>query len=203
MASIHLCPTESNELNIKLGDNKNSKTFVVGNTVLDNLKDINPSINNQVLITMHRRENLVIIDEWFRAINRLAINNPHLEFIFPMHLNPEIQKHKHTLTNVKVTNPLSHDQFVELLSRCGLVITDSGGIQEETAFLKKKSIVCRKNTERNEGEGVFSYICWSPDNLEEVFDKTKIELVNDPCPYGNGDSSGVILQILERLYYGK
>lgn len=201
MASIHLCPTESNELNIKLGDNKNSKTFVVGNTVLDNLKDINPSINNQVLITMHRRENLAIIDKWFHAINKLAIHNPDLEFIFPMHLNPEIQKYKHILTNITVTNPLNHNKFIDMLSKCGLVITDSGGIQEEAAFLKKKSIVCRQNTERNEGEGVFSYMCWSPDNLDEIFNQTKIELVNNKCPYGDGCSSEKILKILLEEYY--
>jgi len=199
MADIHLCPTDQSKENLRHVMSKNSKAYVIGNTVLDNLLDIVPTINNTVLITMHRRENLPIMNKWFKAINDLAINNPKLEFIFPMHLNPEIQKHKNILTNVKVIDPIDYEECKKYLSTCGLVITDSGGLQEESSFLKKKCIVCRSTTERVEGEYIFSWLCSFPDMLSEIFNSIKIELVNESCPYGDGKSSKKILKILERL----
>jgi len=196
MTSIHLCPTINNKYNLRhVGGEK----YVVGNTVLDSLVDIKPTIENFVLVTMHRRENLSIIDEWFKAIENIATENKHLDFIFPMHINPDIQKHKNTFKTVRVIEPLSHHKFIDMLSKCAMVITDSGGIQEESAFLKKNSIVCRQTTERQEGEGVFSHLCHDPNRLKEIFNSIKIELVNEPCPYGDGHASEKILRILECL----
>lgn len=199
MADVHLCPTNQSKENLKYVMSKNSKAYVIGNTVLDNFLDTVPTITNLVLITMHRRENLPIMDRWFKSINDLAIKNPHLEFVFPMHLNPEIQKYKSILKNVKVMDPITHEQCKHYLSVCGLVITDSGGLQEESSFLKKKCIVCRTTTERVEGEYIFSWLCQSPEMLSDVFNSIKIELVNSRCPYGDGKSSEKILNILERL----
>lgn len=194
IASIHLCPTIDNKHNLRyVGGEK----YVVGNTVLDSLVDIEPTIENFVLITMHRRENLSIIDEWFKSIENIAIENSHLDFIFPMHINPHIQKYKNIFKAVKVIEPLTHDKFVDMLSKCSMVITDSGGIQEESAFLKKKIIVCRQTTERQEGEGIFSHLCYDPNRLKEIFNSIKIKLVNEPCPYGDGRASEKILRILE------
>lgn len=196
IASIHLCPTIDNKHNLRhVGGEK----YVVGNTVLDSLVDIEPTIENFALITMHRRENLSIIDEWFRAIENIAKENLNLAFIFPMHLNPEIQKHKDIFKIVKVIDPASHGVFIDMLSRCSIVITDSGGIQEESAFLKKKSIVCRQTTERQEGEYIFSRLCYDPSRLKEIFNETIIELVDKPCPYGDGHASDKILEILLSL----
>jgi len=199
MADIHLCPTRQAKENLRHVMSKNSKAHVIGNTVLDNLLDVVPTISNLVFITMHRRENLPIIDKWFKSINDLAINNPSLQFVFPMHLNPEIQKHKSILKNVKVIDPITHEQCKNYLARCGLVITDSGGLQEESSFLKKKCIVCRTTTERIEGEYIFSWLCKLPDMLSETFNSIKMELVNAICPYGDGKSSDKILKILETL----
>lgn len=199
MASIHLCPTKQNARNIRTERGSKDNVFIVGNTVLDNLVGIKPSINNQVVITLHRRENLSIIKEWFEAIENIAQEHKELEFIFPMHPNPEIKKHRDIFKYVNVIDPLSYDDFISLLSQCGLVITDSGGIQEESAFLKKKCIICRENTERNEGECTFSELCYSPNNLNRIFNSTKIELINYPCPYGDGHSSEKIFNILKKL----
>lgn len=199
MADIHLCPTVESKENLRRIRSNNSKAYVIGNTVLDNLLDVVPTISNLVFITMHRRENLPIMDRWFKSINDLAINHPNIEFVFPMHLNPEIQKHKSILKNVKVMNPITHEECKNYLSKCGLVITDSGGLQEESSFLKKKCIVCRTTTERVEGEYIFSWLCQSPDMLSETFKSMKMELVKASCPYGDGRSSEKILKILENL----
>jgi UDP-N-acetylglucosamine 2-epimerase (non-hydrolysing) len=197
MTSIHLCPTEDNKYNVRKcpGD-----SFVVGNTVLDSLVDLNPELEDFILITMHRRENLAIIDKWFEQLDLLALANTNYEFVFPMHPNPDIQQHRHLLKHVHVIDPISHDKCVDFINRCALVITDSGGIQEESAFLKKKCIVCRETTERQEGEHIFSQLCHKPEQLIEMFNKTKIELVDHECPYGDGYASDKILKILERLY---
>lgn len=196
VASIHLCPTIDNKHNLRyVGGEK----YIVGNTVLDSLVNITPSIEDFVLITMHRRENLNIIDQWFKAIENTAKENLNLEFIFPMHLNPAIQKHKDIFKIVKIIDPVSHGKFIDMLSRCSIVITDSGGIQEESSFLKKKSIVCRQTTERQEGEYIFSRLCYDPSRLKDIFNETHIELVNKQCPYGDGHASDKILEILLSL----
>jgi UDP-N-acetylglucosamine 2-epimerase (non-hydrolysing) len=201
IASIHLCPTKDNAINIQLyHKSNNGKTYVVGNTVLDNLKYIYPILGKNVLITLHRRENLDIIDKWFIALDNIAQNNQHLKFIFPMHPNPAIQQHKHLLKSVRVIEPLCYSECIEFISQCALVITDSGGLQEESSFFKKKCIVCRKTTERQEGEYIFSQLCPEPEMLERIFNNTKIELVDQPCPYGDGNASEKILDILRNLY---
>ena len=197
IASIHLCPTQENLNNIKC--NYSGDTYLVGNTVLDNLKNIKPTLGNQVLITLHRRENLDIIKEWFTVIENIASKNKNLEFIFPMHPNNKIQKYKHVFKNVKVVKPFSYEKCIDTIAKCGILITDSGGMQEESAFLQKKSIVCRITTERKEGIGTFSTLCRSPKDLYEVFKNTKIEMVNKPCPYGNGNSCDKILDILQTI----
>lgn len=196
MADIHLCPTEQCKENLRKIKSDNSKSVVVGNTVLDNLVNIKPSMSNIIFVTLHRRENIELIKQWFEAINIIAINNPELNFVFPMHPNPEIQKHKNILSHVNVVDPLPYEECIEYIAKCGLVITDSGGLQEESSFLKKKCIVCRKTTERTEGEYLFSYLCHDPSSLSYIFSNTTIEPVNLPCPYGDGRSSEKILKIL-------
>jgi UDP-N-acetylglucosamine 2-epimerase (non-hydrolysing) len=114
---------------------------VVGNTALDNLRNIKTSIENVVLITLHRRENHDRIDEWFTEIEKLAIDFPDYEFILPIHPNPNVQKHRKILKQVNVVNPLNHSEIIDIVKRCKLIITDSGGIQEEASFLKKRTII--------------------------------------------------------------
>ena len=91
----------------------------------------------------------------------------------PIHPNPNILKHKDILKNVNVVSPMNHEELIDYLSQCKLVITDSGGIQEEASFLRKRCIVCRKETERVEGlssEG-HAILCKEPTLLNSIFKK--------------------------------
>jgi UDP-N-acetylglucosamine 2-epimerase (non-hydrolysing) len=177
------------------------KCYVTGNTVLDNLLAYKNrrAYGDKVLVTMHRRENHYWMDDWFKEINRIASDNPDLEFILPIHPNPEVQKHKHLLTKVKVIEPLNHQELLDILVTVKLVITDSGGLQEEGSFFNKKIIVCRKTTERPEAiETGHLHLCKSPQHLNDLF-KTLIKdyYINVECPYGNGNASQTILDIIK------
>ncbi|MBA42750.1 MAG: UDP-N-acetylglucosamine 2-epimerase (non-hydrolyzing) [Magnetococcales bacterium] len=189
LATIHLCPTQKNKDNL-LKENVSGEIHIVGNTGLDNISLSNCSYDNKILITIHRRDNLNIIKEWFEQFNLLANKYLDIEFIFPMHPNPLIQKYKRFLDiKIKVIEPLSHTNLINIIKKCKLVISDSGGLQEECSFLNKKIIVCRKNTERPESLNIHSYLCESPSKLIDKVDKLlKNYNINESCPYGNGKS---------------
>jgi len=200
LASIHLCPTQSAAENVISMVGADSQIFVTGNTVLDNLIGLSPEIENKVLVTMHRRENHKRIKEWFRIINDLAIENPELEFVLPLHPNPNVSKYRFQLKNVTVVDPLSYDDCLDFIRTCKVIITDSGGIQEESSFLKKKCIVCRKTSERAEGVGTFAFMCPHPNMLKPAFDgiiESGEFIVNEDCPYGDGKASQRIVKVLD------
>jgi UDP-N-acetylglucosamine 2-epimerase len=203
IADIHLCPTETNKNNLLKENISENKIFVVGNTSLDNLLELKSKItyNNKVLVTLHRRENHEIMDKWFNEINNIASKYKNIEFILPIHPNPNVKKHKDLLTNVKVINPLEHEELLNLLIECKLVITDSGGLQEECSFLNKKCIVCRKVTERPESLGLTSYLVKHSYELSEIFDVhlNSYDNIIGECPYGDGYSSKKICDILKKL----
>jgi UDP-N-acetylglucosamine 2-epimerase (non-hydrolysing) len=137
--------------------------------------------------------------EWFAEVNDLAIQYPELEFILPIHPNPNVQKHRDLLTNVKVVEPLSHDELIGILLECKLVISDSGGIQEEASFLNKKVIVCREVTERP--EAIYTghlHLCKTTDKLKDLFvTLEKDSYICKPCPYGDGYAANQIKKILD------
>lgn len=200
IADIHLCPTELSANNLK-NEKVEGNIYVVGNTVLDNLLKYKTECEylNKVLITMHRRENHENLDEWFSEINNLAKEHPNLEFIIPLHPNPNVQKFKYLLTNLTIIEPLSHEELMKLLVKTKIVITDSGGLQEECSFFNKKCLVCRKITERPESVGLTSFMVDTPKNLKEIFTlKINDYITNIESPYGNGDSSIKICDILEK-----
>lgn len=189
IASIHLCPTEFNRENL-LGERiPFENIYVTGNTGLDNINKAGCEYKNNVIITLHRRDNLPMMNEWFTEINRAAIEHPELTFIFPMHPNPDIQKHRFLLENqnIKIIQPLGHDDMISLMKECNFLISDSGGIQEEASFLNKCVIVCRRTTERPETIGTHSMMCPYPntlvDNINALCENYKID---KPCPYGDG-----------------
>jgi UDP-N-acetylglucosamine 2-epimerase (non-hydrolysing) len=201
IATIHLCPTELNAKNLHK-ENVSENIFIVGNTVLDNLIDYKEKCEytNKVLVTMHRRENHENIHEWFNVINELAKKHYELEFILPLHPNPNVQKHKSILTHVKIVEPLKHEELLDLLVKTRLVITDSGGIQEECSFFNKKCLVCRKVTERPESVNLTSFLINEPKDLVSIFNSHINDYsVNIESPYGDGKSSIKICNILIKL----
>lgn len=203
ITDIHLCPTEHSRQNLVNEKTKGDK-YVVGNTVLDNLLHYKDKCvySNIVLVTLHRRENHTIISDWFREINSLAKDNTDVEFILPIHPNPEVHKHSHLLTDVNVTDPLKHSDLLDVLVKCKFVISDSGGLQEESSFLNKKIIVCRETTERPEGiESGHLHLCNEPDQLSKYFNKINSDYtICKPCPYGDGKSAEKIINIIELDY---
>jgi len=197
IADIHLCPTNTSKVFLEK-ESTQGKIEVVGNTVLDNLVDLKPKYSSKVVVTMHRRENHDIMDKWFVEIDKLAQQNPDLEFIIPLHPNPNVQKFRDLLKNVRVIDPMEYEEFVGLLAETKFVITDSGGLQEETSFLSKKCIVCRQKTERLEGIDSFAYLCPEPSKLQELFEKVNHDHIPiGKCPYGDGEAASKIYRILK------
>ena len=139
------------------------------------------------------------IGEWFKELSDIAAVHPHLEFIIPLHPNPNVQKHKDKLGSwVKIIEPMDHEDLIKLLVKTRLVITDSGGIQEECSFFNKKALVCRKITERPESVGLSSFMVESSKELKGLFD----EHINDyevdiVSPYGDGASSKRITKLFK------
>jgi UDP-N-acetylglucosamine 2-epimerase (non-hydrolysing) len=203
IADIHLCPTEYNRENLNkegIFDN----IFVVGNTGLDNISKENNNYGNKVLITLHRRDNLRMMDKWFTTIDKIAERYNDLEFILPIHPNPEIRKHRYLLKNIKVIEPMTHSEMIDILKECRFVISDSGGLQEECSFLNKKIIVCRRTTERPETIGTHSTMCPYPEILEKIVDNIYEDYeINAQCPYGDGMSWKKIVDVLNTNIYLK
>lgn len=199
IATINFCPTKLNASNLE-NEKCNGKIYITGNTGLDNLisyqKDI--SYNNEILITLHRRENHSTINQWFQVINELAKEYNDLQFTLPIHPNPNVQKYKSILTKVNIVDPLSYDIMIDKIVSCKFIISDSGGLQEEASFLKKKIIVCRNTTERPESLNTTSFLCPNPNQLKNLFKDIYNNYipVNHTCPYGDGFAAKKILDIL-------
>jgi UDP-N-acetylglucosamine 2-epimerase (non-hydrolysing) len=170
VASLHLCPTTNSANNLFLENISKAKIIVIGNTVIDSLyqvidsgKAIIPSeqknfIGNSplVFVTAHRRESWGEgIESISLGINSAAINNPEVKFIVCLHPNPlprqMLEKNLKGLSNVMVVEPQPYSVICGLLNRSKIVVTDSGGIQEEAISLGKPVLITRENTERIEG----------------------------------------------------
>ena len=197
IASYNWAPTELAAKQLKK-ENVGNIT-ITGNTVIDACKKFNYPIyyENEVLITLHRRENFGDpMEKIFSEIDLLAKEYSNLEFIFPMHPNPNIQKLKPLLQHVKVIEPLGYAEMMLLLSRVKFVISDSGGIQEECATFGKKVLVCRDTTERPEGiDAGFAKLVHT--NIIEHFNwANKSPKWSGANPYGNGNASKIIIDSL-------
>lgn len=169
VAELHLAPTETSRENLRRENFRSADIAVVGNTVIDALleaaswdvefKDARLDAlmqTNQrvVLVTTHRRENLAAMAEIGGAVQDLAEMYPEVIFALPLHLNPKVRDavlpKVDNFENVLITNPLPYDQFTKLMERAALVLTDSGGVQEEAPALGKPVLCMRDNTERPE-----------------------------------------------------
>jgi UDP-N-acetylglucosamine 2-epimerase (non-hydrolysing) len=199
ISDVNFCPTLLSKSNLEQ-EKASGSIYVTGNTALDNLVNIknNCEYLDKVLITLHRRENHFWMNEWFSELEKLAEENPHIEFILPIHPNPNVQKHRGLLKKVKVVDPLSHEDLLNILVKCKLVISDSGGLQEEGSFFNKKVIVCRKVTERPEAiQTNHLHMCHSPSDLKDMFYSIiKDHYIDNECPYGDGYSADKVINYI-------
>jgi UDP-N-acetylglucosamine 2-epimerase (non-hydrolysing) len=199
IANINFCPTELNKNNL-ISEKVHGDIYVTGNTGLDNITKNNIYYGNKILITLHRRDNHHIMDKWFSEIEKIANKYVELEFIIPIHPNPNVSKHKHIFNKVKVINPISHNDLLNLIKECKFIISDSGGIQEEASFLNKKIIIGRKTTERPEVLEDFGKLCSDPNDLENIFNKFNSNyIVDSKCPFGDGNAWVRIKNILSNI----
>lgn len=173
---------------------------LTGNTIVDACQffDCKISYLPKILITLHRRENFgERMRSLFEQLESLAESHPQLEFIFPMHPNPGVQEFRHLLKSVKVIEPLSYIEMIQLLSECQCVITDSGGIQEECATFKKRVLICRDTTERPECiEAGYAKLIDTAivENFNWAIQSTPWEGEN---PYGAGNAAQIIVKDIE------
>ena len=169
IADLHFCPTVSNEANLAK-ENITAGVFRTGNTVIDALQttvvdnftfgeDILNKLDYEnrkvILVTCHRRENYgQPMTNIMTALRRIADANPDCELVYPVHLSPVVQevarKHLSNHERIHLIAPLSVDEMHNLMARCYMVMTDSGGLQEEAPALGKPVLVLRRETERPE-----------------------------------------------------
>tara|TARA_B100001750_G_C15442587_1_gene564396 strand:+ start:216 stop:1160 length:945 start_codon:yes stop_codon:yes gene_type:complete len=200
VSKLNWAPTQMAMQNL---ENEGCKGIVfTGNTIVDACLKFNFPIKytNKVLVTLHRRENFgEAMKKLFLQIEELAENNTHLEFIFPMHPNPEVIKHCGLLKTVSVIDPLPYQELLKLLSEVRFVISDSGGIQEECATFKKKIIVCRSSTERPEGvEAGFAMTVGT--NIKSAFSwANDLPEWKGQNPYGDGKASERIISSIKNF----
>lgn len=202
LTNIHLCATENNADNLRR-EGIHNNIYVVGNTVLDGLDRFKgkQEYTDKVLITMHRRENHDIIPDWFSVFKRLSYEYPELEFILPIHPNPNVQKYKDLLgEKIKIVDPMSREELLDTLVKTKLVITDSGGLQEECSFFNKKCLVCRETTERPESLSMSSFLVKKPKDLYDMFYKhINTYEIDMESPFGDGKASEKIVNTLLKI----
>lgn len=221
VSRYHFAPTEQARQNL-LAEGKSPDTvFVTGNTVIDALKTTvreeyeHPELvwaqgSRLVLITAHRRENLgEPMRHMFRAIRRVIEEHPDVKAIYPIHKNPAVREIAAEVLGgaerIHVIEPIAVPDFHNFLARCHLVLTDSGGIQEEATALGKPGLVMRNVTERPEGieAGNLRLVGTDEECIYQSFKQLleDEEEYNRMCmasnPYGDGFASRRIADILE------
>jgi len=219
VAKYNLCPTTMARENL-LHEGVPEKTlYVTGNTVvdalrliqeqhnLDNLERVLPDIKNPfVLITAHRRESFGGgFQNICAAIRESALRYPGVQFIYPVHLNPNVKKPVHemlgTVSNVKLIPPIPYLEMLTLMKHCEFVLSDSGGIQEEAPSFGKHCIVMREVTERMESvmlgmsELVGTDVAKILNAIQRTMESIRMHELG-MNPYGDGHASEKILDIL-------
>ena len=238
LASRHFVPVDSSKENLLREGVPSEKIFVTGNTVVDALEQcleitradkgtahrissglqrvigIDCFASRIVLITGHRRENFGLgFEEICRAIETLAAKFPEVLYVFPVHLNPNVsgpvKKMLGGFQNIRLIEPLDYQQFVFLLANAYLVLTDSGGIQEEAPSLGKPVLVMRDTTERPEGIQAGTAKLVGADADEIVTQVSRLlsdsdlysTMASSRNPYGDGLASQKIVEILKGELY--
>ena len=224
IADLHFCPTAANRENLAR-ENITKNVFLTGNTVIDALKttvvkdftfaeDILNNLDyvNQkvILVTCHRRENYgQPMENIMSALADVARRHPETALVYPVHLSPVVQECAHRrldgMENVHLIPPLNVGEMHNLMARCYLVMTDSGGLQEEAPALGKPVLVLRKETERPEAvqAGTVKLAGVEYDRITSLAD----ELIDDPAayaamahaanPYGDGQACRRIVDAIQ------
>ncbi len=234
LSDLYFAPTKRAKENLLRERVDEEKIFVTGNTVVDALmmivqkqkkKKIQESYERLfrenymiefdsqrfILVTVHRRESFgQDIEDICQGLRKIAHHTPREQIIWPLHLNPNVQKPVRKIlgnvNNIHLIEPLDYISFVWLMSRSYLILSDSGGIQEEAPSLKKPVLVMRKVTERSEGiEAGTAKLVGT--NGQNIFSET-LKLLEDnnayktmtkaTNPYGDGKASDRIIAILKR-----
>lgn len=229
IADYNFAPTKQSKDNLIKENIENEKIYVTGNTVIDALigsvkkvnkkpsKVINEFIKiigkkNIILVTGHRRENhgkgIIIICE---ALKEIANKNEDMIIIYPVHLNPKIQKPVNDMLsrikNILLVKPFAYEDFIWMMNRSKLIITDSGGVQEEAPSLGKPVLVMRETTERPEAVDAGTVILVGT-NKDAIVNETLRLLNNNKKymqmsrlhnPYGDGKASNRIVNFIAEI----
>ncbi len=201
LATLHWAPTQRAADNLEREGILN-RVEITGNTIVDICQsfDLQAEYGNQVLVTLHRRENHGEAFERLAAqLQQLAGAHPELDFVFPMHPNPAVQRLKDRLGKLRVVDPLPYPELLKVLSQARFVISDSGGIQEECGVFGKKILVCRQFTERPEGvEAGFARLV-GDDLLRHFNWANDTPQWSGANPYGDGQASSRIVGSIRRF----
>ena len=217
MASLHFAPTENSYNNLKI-ENVPGNIFVTGNTIIDSLLEISKKakpiiidsidwMNKKIILTtIHRRENrgskLLNI---LKALEMIVSSNKDIQIVIPMHKNSELRSiFKNELKKVKnifLIEPLNYDELVFALKNCYLLLTDSGGLQEEAPTFGKPVFILRETTERDEVVqcGAAKIVGTDPENIfksvSNVLSKNELykTMSDAKNPFGDGNASQRIL----------
>ena len=222
MAQLHFAPTAESKQNLLKEGFSENNISITGNTVIDALHwvlehstpldlalPIDLQQSRMILVTGHRRENF---GEGFQqiceALQTIALQQPDVQIVYPVHLNPNVLEPVNrilsNLPNIHLLEPLEYPQFVHLMNQSALILTDSGGVQEEAPSLGKPVLVMRDTTERPEAvqAGTVKLV---GANQRTIVDET-IRLLNDSeayrkmafahNPYGDGTASNKIMDAL-------
>lgn len=227
MADLHFSPTEKSKENL-LNENKDVNAIIVtGNTAIDALKTtVDSSYKNEildnlgdtrlVLMTAHRRENLgENMKQMFRAIRRLVDAHDDIKIVYPVHLNPVVQQTANDILGnhdrIKLIEPLDVVDFHNFAARAYLILTDSGGIQEEAPSLGVPVLVLRDTTERPEGIEAGTLKLAGTDE-DTIFNLANELLSNEEAhekmakasnPYGDGQASKRIADAIVNYFNKK
>ncbi len=218
-ATLHFAPTPRARMALLAEGVPEDRVFMTGNTVIDALTMIpevterHPAERGRILVTAHRRESfgppLVSI---CAGLRRLATRNPALEIVYPVHRNPQIQEPVFRLLadlpNVHLIEPLGYTDFVAAMRRADIILTDSGGVQEEAPSLGKPVLVLRETTERPEAVEAGAAILVGTDADRIVLECERL-LFDDALyaamstvqnPFGDGHASARIVAALKHWF---
>lgn len=227
LTTLHFAPTETARQNLLKENQKDDRIFTVGNSVIDallatvkkdyvfedkELQDIEEH-KRIILVTTHRRENLgEPMRNVYRALRRLVETVPDTEVVFPVHRNPLVRQAVREVLDgvpgVHLVDPMEYEPFTNLMARSAIILTDSGGIQEEAPSLGKPVLVLRDTTERPEAvaSGTVKLVGTDEDKVyntayklltDEVAYREMAESIN---PYGDGHTSERIVQAILYFY---